>query len=177
MTPELKTACEVVFQEHKVSTQIKWSKDAFRGRISIGLSELAKEILVRKNVIFLPDKSKKIITLLNPAVAAAASFEEAEEIIVNKVNKAPEVVTKVADDRPAYIPRQVSGLNIPRPRPAYSQRLLPVAGKPETRVAEVKWYMRPLFFYIVWPLCAVVAGALIAYLIDFAYTELFLNPS
>jgi hypothetical protein len=169
MTPELKTACELVFQEHKVSTQIKWNKDAFRGRISIGLSELAKETLVRKNVIFLPDKSKKIITLLNPAVAAAASFEEAEEIIVNK---RPAVVTRVADDRSTLIPRQASGLNIPRP--AYTQRLLPVAGKSQTQAVEIKWYLKPLFYYVVWPVCAIVAGALIAYLLDLAYTELFL---
>src|SRR6185369_13502866 len=82
MTPELKTACELVFQEHKLSAQpIKWSRDAFRGRISIGLSEMAKETLVKKNIIVWPDKSKKIFTKLNPDVAMARSFEEAEKMI------------------------------------------------------------------------------------------------
>src|SRR6478672_740326 len=85
MTPELKTACELVFQEHKLSAQpIKWSRDAFRGRITIGLSELAKETLVKKNIILWPDKSKKIFTKLNPDVASARSFEEAEKMIETK---------------------------------------------------------------------------------------------
>ena len=85
MTPELKTACELVFQEHKLSAQpIKWSSDAFRGRISFGLSEMAKETLVKKNIILWPDKSKKIFTKLNPDVVTASSFEEAEKMIETK---------------------------------------------------------------------------------------------
>src|SRR6478736_4248613 len=85
MTPELKTACELVFQEHKLSPQpIKWHRDAFRGRISIGLCEMAKETLVRKNIILWPDRSKKIFTKLNPDVATAHSFEEAEKMIETK---------------------------------------------------------------------------------------------
>src|SRR5215510_5615586 len=85
MTPELKTACELVFQEHKLSAQpIKWTRDIFRGRISIGLSEMAKETLVKKNIILWPDKSKKVFTKLNPDVATASSFEEAEKMIETK---------------------------------------------------------------------------------------------
>jgi hypothetical protein len=174
MPPELKTACEVVFQEHKVSAQpIKWNRDAFRGRISIGLSAMAKETLVKKNIIFLPDKSKKIITLLNPAVATAASFEEAEAIIENKAEAA---VTSVRVDHTPYMTRQTSGATIPRP--AYSHQLLSIAGEPQTQVAQTaltKWYMKPLFFYVVWPFCAAVAGAAISYLLDFSYTKLFLD--
>src|SRR5215510_1263148 len=86
MTPELKTACELVFQEHKLSAQpIKWTRDIFRGRISIGLSEMAKETLVKKNIILWPDKSKKVFTKLNPDVAMACSFEEAEKMIETKI--------------------------------------------------------------------------------------------
>jgi hypothetical protein len=171
MTPELKIACEVVFQEHKVSSHpIKWNRDAFHGRISIGLSEMAKVTLVKKNIILLPNKSKKIITLLNPVVAAAASFEEAEEMIENKV---PALVASMADDHPTYIAGQVSGF-VSRPS-AYSHRLLPIGGNPEAQVAEIKWYLKPLFYYVVWPVCAAAAGALIAFLIDLIYTELFLN--
>jgi hypothetical protein len=174
MPPELKTACEVVFQEHKVSDQpIKWNRDAFRGRISIGLSAMAKETLVKKNIIFLPDKSKKILTVLNPAVAAAVSFEEAEAMIVNKVQA---IVTSIPDDHTPYIARQVSGTAIPRP--AHSHQLLSIAGESQTQVAQIavtKWYMKPLFYYVVWPLCAAVAGAAISYLLDFSYTKLFLD--
>lgn len=169
MTPELKIACELVFQEHKVSaTPIKWDRDAFRGRISVGLAEMAKMTLVRRNIIFLPGKSKKIITLLNPAAAAAANFEEAEEMIRNK---APVLVASMADDdHPAYIAHQISGFV--NHSPEYSHRLLPIAGNAEAPVAE--WYMKPLF-YVVWLVCAAVAGALIAFLIDLSYTEFFLN--
>jgi hypothetical protein len=171
MTPELKTACEVVFQEHKVSANpIKWDRGAFRGRISIGLSEMAKETLIKKKIIFLPDKSKKIITLLNPAVVAAASFEEAEDMIGNNVQT---IVASLPDDAPSYIVHKVSGLGIAPS--VYADQLLPVAVKSETRIAGIKWYMKPFFYYIVWPFCALMAGALIVYLLGLAYTKLFLN--
>lgn len=164
MTPELKIACEVVFQEHKASGYpINWNKDAFRGRISFGLSAMAKETLVRKNIIYLPNPAKKIITSLNPDVAAAATFEEAEELVQNKV---PSSIANRVNDQPAYIIHHVS-------RPGkYNHLLLKIAGKSETAIAE-KWYMKPLFCYVVWPACAAVAGALIAYLMGLVYTELF----
>jgi len=171
MTPELKTACEIVFQEHKVSgNPIKWSREAFRGRISIGLSEMAKVELVRKNIIILPNKSKRIITLLNPAVAEAASFEEAEKMIGNK---APVLVAGLADDHPTLIDDQLPDfVKLPS---RHSQQLLPINGRSETQSADIKWWLKPLFFYLVWPVCAAVAGALIAFLIDFTYTGLFLD--
>ena len=106
MTPELKKACEVVFQEHKLSNQpIKWNRDIFQGRISLGLTEKAKMTLVEKNIIFSPDKTKKIITQLNPTVAAATSFEEAEDIIENKVLT---VVTSMADDQSTFFTESIS---------------------------------------------------------------------
>ena len=79
MTPELRTSCELVFQEHKSSSLITWNKDAFRGRMSIGLSEMAKATLLQKNIIYFPKPTKKTITVLNPEVAGASSFEEAVE--------------------------------------------------------------------------------------------------
>ncbi|HEY0432664.1 MAG TPA: hypothetical protein VGC95_02255 [Chitinophagaceae bacterium] len=85
MTPELRTACELVFQEHKATLKpISWKKEAFRGRISIGLSEMAKETLVSKQIIISPPKTKKLITHLNPAVAGASSFEEAAALLSGK---------------------------------------------------------------------------------------------
>ena len=169
MTPELKKACEVVFQEHKLSGQpIKWNRDIFHGRISLGLTEKAKMTLVEKNIIFSPDKTKKIITQLNPAVAAATSFEEAEAMIENKL---PVLVTSMEDDQPAYIAEKDSDFTS---RPSrYSHWLLSIAGKPEIPVAEIKWYMKPLFLYIVWPVCAAAAGAFILFLLGLIYTELF----
>ncbi|MEI9909022.1 MAG: hypothetical protein WDO71_04760 [Bacteroidota bacterium] len=169
MTPELKIACELVFQEHKSSGQpIKWTRDTFRGRIAIGLSEMAKETLISKNILIIPNKTKRIITQLNPAVAKATSFEEAEEMIKNKE---PVFVSGMADDKPAYIAGQVSGF-VSRPA-EYSHRLLPIDNNAEMPSAEIKWYLKPLFYYIIWPVCAAAAGALIAYLLGLAFTKLF----
>ena len=82
-------------------------------------------------------------------------------------------VASIPDDPPAYIAPRVSALNISRP--AYTHRLLSSAGKSQTQSVEIKWYLKPLFYYVVWPVCGAAAGALIAYLIGLAYTELFFN--
>jgi hypothetical protein len=46
---------------------------------------------------------------------------------------------------------------------------------PETTVAEVKWWMKPLYLYVVWPVCGAVAGVLISMLMNLAYHELFVK--
>src|SRR4051812_31056823 len=85
MTPELKKACELVFQEHKIATgPISWTKDSFRGRLSFGMAALAKETLERRNIICPRNPAKKSFTILNPMATSASSFEEAEEMIQNK---------------------------------------------------------------------------------------------
>jgi hypothetical protein len=161
MTPELKIACEIVFQEHKASPDpIVWNKEAFRGRISIGLREMAKDTLVRKNVIYFLNPAKKINTLLNSAAAGAANFEEAIELVQNKV---PALLASTADQRPAYIPMKVSRpVNHP-PKPTL--RLVKITWEPESAITKVRWYLKPIFYYVVWPLCAAAVSILIAYLI------------
>ena len=168
MTPELKTACEVIFQEHKLSNQVKWNRDAFRGQISLGLSELAKDTLVKKKILLLPDKSRKVITLLNPAVVDAGSFEEAEEIIIT--NKQP-VTASVEFGQQVYVANQVFKADIPKT----SLVKKPIAAITQTPavVAESKWYMKPIFYYVIWPICAAIAGILLTFLISTTYTELF----
>ena len=171
MTPELKTACEVIFQEHKVSTQpIKWNSETFRGRISLGLSDLAKETLVKKNIIILPNRAKKVITQLNPAVATALTFEEAEVIIMNKGRVA---TVSATDTQKTFVPNRVKDDDTPPQKKVH--RLLPLAESVELPSVQIKWYMKPMFYYIVWPLCAVVAGALISFLLDFIFSALFLG--
>lgn len=170
MTPELKIACEVVFQEHKTSAQIKWDRDAFRGRISIGLSEMAKETLVRKNIIFWPNKSKKIITLLNPDVATATSVEEAVEIIEHK---APELANSVEYDPETYIAGHVFGFDKAQAKTTDHTATITIKTKP--RASGTQWYMKPLFYYVVWPVFAVAAGALLSYLLVLAQSKLFLH--
>jgi hypothetical protein len=183
MTPELKTACELVFQEHKLSAQpIKWSRDVFRGRISIGLSEMAKETLVKKNIIVWPDKSKKIFTKLNPDVATARSFEEAAEMIETKkpvlatmpvIEGGFNVADLVADLHTPKTPVTPKG-SAPPPARTYSLlKIVPPTEPAEVNVAEVKWWMKPLYLYIVWPACGAIVGVLISMLMNLAYQEFF----
>ena len=75
MTPELQAACEAIFQEHK-SHPFSWNKDVFHGRISTGMLDLAKEVLIEKNIIYYQHPGKKLVTLLNPEVAKAGSFTD-----------------------------------------------------------------------------------------------------
>jgi hypothetical protein len=197
MTPELKTACELVFQEHKLSPQpIKWSSDAFRGRISFGLSEMAKETLVKKNIILWPDKSKKIFTKLNPDVATARSFEEAEKMIETKkpvlatrpvIEGHFNVTDLVADLHTVQTPTTLTTAaaiptipSIPTtptpPRRAYNlMKIVPRIETAETTAAEVNWWMKPLYLYFVWPVCGAVVGVLISMLMNLAYHAMFVR--
>ena len=171
MTPELRSACELIFQQHKVSGQrIKWDKDVFRGQISIGLSEMAKETLVKKSIILLPVKSKRTFTELNPAVAAADSFEEAARMIERKIPEA----NAPAYDPETYITNHVFGF--PASPPARNSRNRTVSKQAlRSNEEQTSWWMKPVYLYFVWPVCGVAAGILISLLMDFVYTELFLN--
>jgi len=191
MTPELKTACELVFQEHKLSAQpIKWSRDAFRGRITIGLSELAKETLVKKNIILWPDKSKKLFTTLNPDVATARSFEEAEKMIETKKPVLTAMAVIEGDFNVADLAAEINipktaithSTPIPSATPSPSTRsysmmkIVPASEPTEATILEVegeKWWMKPLYLYFVWPVCGAVVGVLISMLMNLAYHELF----
>jgi len=170
MTPELKTACEVVFQEHKLSGQpVKWDRDAFRGRISIGLCEMAKETLVKKHIIILPKKSRKVVTQLNPQVAAAGSFEEAEKMIDGKTESPVNVTVH------EIVPKVVNGVNHTAARNGSSRALAPVS-LPATHVIRPKWWLKPLFLYFVWPLCGAAAGVALSFLMNIVYKVLFFHP-
>ncbi|SRR5260221_2014233 len=166
MTPELRIACEVVFQEHKTSLKpITWSKDAFRGRLPFGLSAMAKEILVSKNIISFPNPEKKMITRLNPVAIAASNFEEADELVQKRVHS---FVTSIPGDQPAYIanPGNSSGRN-------KNYLFVRITSQPVAVSDKTKWYMKPLFYYVVWPVCAAVTGAVIAWLVGFVYSKIF----
>ena len=196
MTPELKTACELVFQEHKLSAQpIKWSRDAFRGRISIGLSEMAKETLVKKNIIVWPDKSKKIFTKLNPDVATARSFEEAEKMIETKtpamavtpvINGGFNVADLAADLDTFQTKTTLTASTVlntpvtptPPPKRSYSMmKIVPLTEttEAETPTAEIKWWLKPVYLYVVWPVCGAVVGVLISMLMNLVYHALFVK--
>jgi len=165
MTPELKTACEVIFQKHKLSTKpIKWDAAAFRGRISIGLSEMAKETLVKKNILFLPKTSKRTLIQLNPDVASADSFEEAEKMIVNKT---PAIVITERDDPDNYKAHHVVGVTAP-PTPVKIHVQLATNYTTKINAASIKWYMKPIFLYVIWPVCGAAAGLMIAWLVSLA---------
>ena len=161
MTPELKTACELVFQEHKSSQKrVNWHKDAFRGRLSFGLAAMAKQTLEAKNIIRTISPAKKTITVLNPAATAAASFEEAEVMIQNKVAV---LTTKKSDDKPAYITLRVAG--VASADADDTNRSEKKNNKSITTSSEIKWWMKPLFNYVLLPACAIIVGVLITYLL------------
>jgi hypothetical protein len=162
MTPELRTACEVVFQEHKTADNpITWNRNAFRGRISIGLCEMAKETLLKRNVIYFPNRAKKTITLLNPAVAAATTFEEAAEMAKNKVAA---LVPVIDNEQP--VPEVTHVPASPARATNHAYKLIQISGNSETAIAREKWYLKPLFYYVVWPICGLALGVLIAYLMN-----------
>src|SRR4029079_18559182 len=105
MTPELKKACEAVFQEHRARINgIDWKKDVFRGRISTGLSEKAKETLLSKNIIYYPNPVKKAITVLNPEVSAASTCDEAEKVLLHEIVLSPApIIAAVSVAEPAIV--------------------------------------------------------------------------
>jgi len=172
MTPELKVACEAVFQEHRASIRgIDWKKDIFRGRISTGLSEKAKETLLMKNIIYYPNPVKKAITLLNPRVTAASSCDEAEKVLLNKVVLTPVISEPVAE--PAII--AVKTKRTPADNKPIPQRfVISSAAENVAYVEKEKWYLKPVLVYFVWPLCAAVTGGALAYLISTIYDYIFL---
>ena len=173
MTPELKVACEVVFQEHKTAHHsVTWNRDAFLGRLSTGLTEMAKDTLIRRKIIYYPNPSKKMITLLSPQAEMAASFEEAEKIVSSPV---PVLYPVQADTDHA----STNAASVPAPsyvrKPVVAKRFVTMTTEKVAMVAELKWYMKPAFYYFVWPVCAAAAGIIIAHYMGEIYTEIFFD--
>jgi hypothetical protein len=170
MTPELKVACEVVFQEHKASHHsVTWNRDAFLGRLSTGLTEMAKDTLLRRKIIYYPNPSKKMITLLSPQAEHASSFEEAERMINSQV---PVLYPAASEHAGAAMKVEPAKTYISKP--VIVQRFTTLAER-TTVVADARWYKQPLFYYFVWPVCAAVAGMVIAHYIGALYTEIFFD--
>jgi hypothetical protein len=171
MTPELKVACEVVFQEHKTSSHsVTWNRDAFRGRVSTGLTEMAKETLLKKNIILYPNPGKKIITVINPHALNASSFEEAEKMVHSHVAVLYPSTMNVAKTAQVAEKRPMTFVS----KPLVAQRITTMA-EPVDATVELKWYLRPVFTYVVWPLCAALAGVVIAHYMGALYTEIFFD--
>jgi len=143
---------------------------------------MAKETLVKKNIILWPDKSKKIFTKLNPDVATASSFEEAAKMIETKkpvlatmpvIEGGFSVADLLAD---VDSPKVAVNSDSPAPPPArtYSvMKIVPATEVADTTFSEAKWWTKPLYLYVVWPVCGAAAGILISMLMNFAYRELF----
>jgi hypothetical protein len=171
MTPELKRACELVFQEHKTSSiPINWNKDIFVGRLSFGLSAMAKEILIKKNIIYAVHPPKKLLTLLNPAVAGASTLEDAEKVLAN------ELILLPSGETPDLSPED-EGVIFSELSAGNSRVILRITGEPSEISGNVfghKWYASRLFYYFIWPLCAAATGAAIAWAIS-TYYWIFLS--
>jgi hypothetical protein len=161
MTPELKSACELVFQEHKISGKpINWNKDSFRGQLSFGMAEMAKQTLEKKNIICTVSPVKKTITVLNPVAATATNVEEAAGMIENKI---PALVTDTVHKRAHYPTDLVQPFASDNKN--FTVRVLKIRNEPVTIPDEMQWWKKPFFTYIILPFCAAVAGGLITYLL------------
>ncbi|MGK2864187.1 MAG: hypothetical protein ACSLE0_19810 [Chitinophagaceae bacterium] len=178
MTPELKIACELIFQEHKTSAHpVAWKRDAFRGRISTGLCEMGKETLLKKNIIYYPNPAKKVLTKLNPGAFDAENFEEAENIVLHKK---PELSTANSKEirTPAIASKKIPVA--PKHEPVFIRRpatyqLSAFTGKTQSITNDTKWYMLPVFMYFIWPICAAFIFGLLAFLLGNIYTALFFD--
>src|SRR4030095_16545845 len=174
MTPELKKACEAVFQEHRANINgIDWKKDVFRGRISTGLSEKAKETLLSKNIIYYPNPVKKAITLLNPEVSVASTCEEDEKVCLHQIVLSPPITTAPVVAEPAIVAAKTK-------RPVADNKPIPqrfVISTPATEnvalIEKDKRDLKPVLVYFVWPVFGAAAGGGLAYLIGAAYDYLF----
>lgn len=186
MTPELRASCELVFQEHKLAASpIAWNKHVFREKMSIGLSDLAKATLVKKKIIYFPKPAKKTITLLNPEVATATSFEEAIAIAESKIAVtagepikektlydeiySPEFMEYA--DPEHYTPVQKSIKEQPKPnvKVIQAQPRIQLQTQPAmvaTTETDEKWYLKPVFYYVIWPLTAAIVSVTIAWLMS-----------
>jgi hypothetical protein len=161
MTPELRRACEMIFQEHKTSAQpINWHKDLFRGRISIGLSEVAKETLLKNKIIQYVNHGKKTITILQPEMAAAVTFEEA---LIIAQNKMPALATITTEASYATVIDDLKESSFFERSENPPLRLVKVSGEVDIASTPSKWYTRPLFYYFIGPASALALGALIAF--------------
>jgi hypothetical protein len=159
MTPELKQACELIFQEHKTSVlPIDWNKNIFHGRIAFHLSALAKQTLEKRNIICTVNGRKKSSTVLNPDAASAASFEEAEEIILNKYAVA---TTEKGKTEPEYILHQVAGEPIDISNTDKKAKTLHKPGIAKSKIRR----SNNSFYYFTLLLAAAIAGAIFTYLI------------
>ena len=186
MTPELRASCELVFQEHKLAASpIAWNKHVFREKMSIGLSDLAKETLVKKKILYFPKPAKKTITSLNPEVATATSFEEAIAIAESKSFElagepvkektlydeiySPEFMEYA--DPENYTPAKRSVKEQPKPKVKLirAEHKIQLQAQPAlvaTTETEEKWYLKPAFYYVIWPLAAAIVSVGIAWLMS-----------
>ena len=176
MTPELQAACEAIFQEHK-SHPFSWNKDVFHGRISTGMLDLAKEVLIEKNIIYYQHPGKKLVTLLNPEVAKAGSFTEALGLVSGKpiafmAPPKPQPPVVKINHQPKESPAPVIQINQSK-----SPIREPVSEPGDKETSSVKWYLRPAFVYFIWPLLGAIVFWLIAYFISAGYDELFLKKN
>lgn len=80
----IQDTCELIFQKHKESSSFSlvWHSDTFKPNTPRNVHE-AKEIMLRKEVIFYPQHSK-IKTILNDDIHSASSYKEAVTILEEK---------------------------------------------------------------------------------------------
>ena len=131
--------------------------------------DLAKEVLLEKNIIYYQNPHKKLVTLLNPEVAKAGSFTEALGMVSGK----PIVFTMAEKTLPPVV--KINQRTKESPAPVVQIKQPEIVREPVSETTGIKWYLRPVFVYFIWPLLGALVFWLIAYFISTGYDELFLK--
>ena len=160
----------MIFQEHKTSAQpVNWHKDLFRGRISIGLSEIAKETLLKNKIIQYVNHGRKTATILQPEMADAVTFEEA---LIIAQNKMPALVATTNEARRVRVINDFEENGFIEASEDQPLRLVNVSYEVDIAASSSKWYTKPLFYYFIGPATGLALGALIAFLLSEFITRL-----
>ena len=126
-----------------------------------------------------------MLTLLSPQAEYAASFEEAEQRVNNGVSvlmpamqeSVTEPIPAMADHDHIYVSTRIN-------KPVIAQRFVTnVTNTPvnasitdePVMVSDIKLYMKPVFYYFIWPACAAAAAVVIAHFMGAIYTDLFFD--
>ena len=76
----------------------------------------------------------------------------------------------------AAAPTPTTPAPVPPPKRSYSiMKIVPMVESTEAAAVEVKWWMKPVYLYVVWPVCGAVVGVLISMLMNLAWQELFVH--
>jgi hypothetical protein len=149
----------LIFKKHKSSPtfSLDWHSHTFQPNTPRNSSE-AKEIMIRKEVIF-QSQSTKAKTILNDLVHTASSYEEAVKIIEEKNKPIPTFSGIYAPNNSGKL-AQSFGDDSPN-----TQSDTTIPNKNDKAHKKTIWYKTTLFKYLVFPILVILICAGIFYLV------------